>query len=442
MKSIFIFPFLVASCFAQSQILWDFEDPINIAENTFGNSCAQLLIDPSGNPQIIMGKPNEGLYFVSSDAGSFGIPQVIPTGDNISLMNSNGPNAARTGNKIGVVYKETSSGVSTLKFIQSVDNGISWEESIDVFSSENQSFSLPMLSYDSDGNPFIITKIGESPEIIEGFIRSIDGGLSFLPFVNVHSDLGEGVTCECCPSNPVYYNDRYYNIFRRNEDNLRDFWIVSSANGVDWDEQLDIDPINWTINGCPSSGAASSFLQDGQLLTAFMSGGNGSPKIYLNRFDTSNGTYLGTIALSTNQVPNQNNPSIASGFSHTAVAWEEFSDGVNVKLSIASNDNIPNGLVDGSLSLSQSIEGSNRYPDIEILGDRLFVIWQSLNEGTVKYVSGTITNSNGISELNYSKKLLKIVSILGQEFMSPQPNQVLLYVYDDGSVEKKYIIEE
>ena len=440
MKFFFIIPLVVSSFFVKAQVLWDFVDPINVAENTFGNTCAQLLIDPNGNPQIIMGKPNEGLYFVSSDEGSFGIPQVIPTGENISIMNSNGPNVARLGNKIGIVYREVSMGISSLKFIQSFDNGISWEESVDIFTSENQSFSIPMLSYDSNGNPFIVSKIGESPEIIEGFIRSIDGGLSFLPFVNVHSDLGEGVTCECCPSNPLYYNDRYYNIFRRNEDNLRDFWIVSSSNGVDWDEQLDIDPIDWMINGCPSSGASSSILQDGRILTAFMSGGNTSPKIYLNVFDTSIGADLGTIELSTNQVPNQNYPSLASGFSHTAIAWEEFSDGVNIKLSVASNDNIPAGLVDEALSLSQNIEGSNRYPDVVILGDKLFLIWQSLNEGTVKYMSGTITNTNGISELNNTKILLKVLNILGQEIERPELNQVVLYLYDDGSVEKKYIM--
>ena len=440
MKFFLILPFIVSSFCVKAQVLWDLVDPINVAENTFGNTCAQLLIDPNGNPQIIMGKPNEGLYFVSSDEGSFGIPQVIPTGENISIMNSNGPNVARLGNKIGIVYREVSMGITSLKFIQSVDNGTSWEESIDIFTSENQSFSIPMLSYDSNGNPFIVSKIGESPEIIEGFIRSIDGGLSFLPFVNVHSDLGEGVTCECCPSNPLYYNDRYYNIFRRNEDNLRDFWIVSSSNGVDWDEQLDIDPIDWMINGCPSSGASSSILQDGRILTAFMSGGNTSPKIYLNVFDTSIGADLGTTELSTNQVPNQNYPSLASGFSHTAIAWEEFSDGVNIKLSVASNDNIPAGLVDEAVLLSQNIEGSNRYPDVEILGDKLFVIWQSLNEGTVKYMSGTITNSNGISELNNKKTLVKVLNILGQEIDRSEPNQVVLYLYDDGSVEKKYII--
>jgi len=171
-----------------------------------------------------------------------------------------------------------------------------------------------------------------------------------------------------------------------------------------------------------------------------MSGGNSSRKIYLNLFDTANGADLGTTELSTNQVPNQNYPSLASGFSHTAIAWEEFSDGVNIKLSIASNDNIPAGLVDETVSLSENIEGSNRYPDVEILGDKLFVIWQSLNEGTVKYMSGTITNSNGISELSNTKTLVKVVNILGQEIKRPVPNQALLYLYDDGSVEKKYIM--
>jgi len=171
-----------------------------------------------------------------------------------------------------------------------------------------------------------------------------------------------------------------------------------------------------------------------------MSGGNTSPKIYLNVFDTSIGADLGTTELSTNQVPNQNYPSLASGFSHTAIAWEEFSDGVNIKLSVASNDNIPAGLVDEAVSLSQNIEGSNRYPDVEIFGDKLFVIWQSLNEGTVKYISGTITNSNGISELNNKKTLVKVLNILGQEIERPEPNQVVLYLYDDGSVEKKYIM--
>jgi hypothetical protein len=114
---------------------------------------------------------------------------------------------------------------------------------------------------------------------------------------------------------------------------------------------------------------------------------------------------------------------------------------VNIKLSIASNGNIPAGLVDGALSLSQNIEGSNRYPDIEILGDKLFVIWQSLNEGTVKYMSGTITDFNGISELNNSKTLLKISTMLGQEIKRPVPNQVLLYLYDDGSAEKKVLLD-
>ena len=53
MKFFFIIPLVVSSFFVKAQVLWDFVDPINVAENTFGNTCAQLLIDPNGNPQII-----------------------------------------------------------------------------------------------------------------------------------------------------------------------------------------------------------------------------------------------------------------------------------------------------------------------------------------------------------------------------------------------------
>ena len=47
----------------------------------------------------------------------------------------------------------------------------------------------------------------------------------------------------------------------------------------------------------------------------------------------------------------------------------------------------------------------------------------------------------GIGELNNSsKQLIKIVDVLGRE--TPfKPNTPLLYIYDDGTIERKMIIE-
>jgi hypothetical protein len=43
-------------------------------------------------------------------------------------------------------------------------------------------------------------------------------------------------------------------------------------------------------------------------------------------------------------------------------------------------------------------------------------------------------------EVNTNRKLMKIVDVLGREVM-PQENNTLFYIYDDGTVEKKIILE-
>ena len=55
------------------------------------------------------------------------------------------------------------------------------------------------------------------------------------------------------------------------------------------------------------------------------------------------------------------------------------------------------------------------------------------------YFKGIVVTSVGIDEHNTNKKLLKITDLLGRE--TKQTNQPLFYIYDDGTVEKKLIIE-
>jgi hypothetical protein len=48
-------------------------------------------------------------------------------------------------------------------------------------------------------------------------------------------------------------------------------------------------------------------------------------------------------------------------------------------------------------------------------------------------------SSTGISELDTKKELLKVTDLLGRE--TQQTNQLLMYIYDDGTVEKKVILD-
>ena len=52
----------------------------------------------------------------------------------------------------------------------------------------------------------------------------------------------------------------------------------------------------------------------------------------------------------------------------------------------------------------------------------------------------TIQNSTSINNLQSSKKLINVIDVIGRNVNSSS-NTILLYIYDDGSVEKKMIIE-
>ena len=51
----------------------------------------------------------------------------------------------------------------------------------------------------------------------------------------------------------------------------------------------------------------------------------------------------------------------------------------------------------------------------------------------------SLSNSTSLDENSIKKKLFKVIDILGRK--TKQSNQILLYIYDDGTVEKKIIIE-
>ena len=50
------------------------------------------------------------------------------------------------------------------------------------------------------------------------------------------------------------------------------------------------------------------------------------------------------------------------------------------------------------------------------------------------------TNTHEATTISSLRELLKIKTILGQS-TKPKPNTPLFYIYDDGTVEKKIIIE-
>ena len=87
-------------------------------------------------------------------------------------------------------------------------------------------------------------------------------------------------------------------------------------------------------------------------------------------------------------------------------------------------------------------------------GNTIEVLWGNEGDGTVELTETndfgcSTTNilevsisdeSTSIDELTNSRRLIKTINVLGNE-ITPKSNTILIQFYDDGSVEKKLIIE-
>jgi len=70
--------------------------------------------------------------------------------------------------------------------------------------------------------------------------------------------------------------------------------------------------------------------------------------------------------------------------------------------------------------------------DIDI-SQEIWAFFNLMSEDTSSSIEGT-------NIINSSRKLIKIVNILGQE-VTEQPNTILYYIFNDNTVEKRMILK-
>ena len=382
---------------AAAQITWDFAEPIPVAGEEFGNRCPRLALDASGNPLVLMGKSGEGLFLATSNKGVFNTPIPIPTLDNVFMADAEGPSIAVHGSTLGLAYQLSGEWATGGQYMSTQDGGQTWSASFPISPDATEDHFMPMLAFDDDGNPFVAVKFGDDPMVVEGVMRSTDGGQTFQPAQPASADVGSGLACECCPSKTIFGHGRYYSVYRQNDENLRDMRLVSSEDGATWDHQLDLDPTDWMISACPETGASLAWLPDGRLASTFRSSGNGASEVYVNVSDVASpmSSEVGATVPVTNFVEagNQDQPHIAGGPTHTVAVWQENSGGWEIHVASSTNDALPGGLSNSGESISTSLSGSNLHPEVAIHGSKVHVIWKNSGSGQVMYLRGTLEGS-------------------------------------------------
>ena len=386
---------------AAAQITWDFAEPIPVAGEEFGNRCPRLVLDASGNPVVLMGKSGEGLFLATSDNGVFNTPLHIPTLDNVFMADAEGPSIAVHGSTLGLAYQVSGEWATGGQYMTTQDGGQTWSPSFPISPDATEDHFMPMLAFDDAGNPFVAVKFGDDPMVVEGVMRSSDGGQTFQPAQPASADVGSGLACECCPSKTIFGHGRYYSVYRQNDENLRDMRLVSSEDGATWDHQLDLDPTDWMISACPETGASLAWLPDGRLASTFRSSGNGTSEVYINVSDVASpmSSDVGATVSVTNfiEVGNQDQPHIACGPTHTVAVWQENSGGWEIHAASSANDALPNGLSNAGEPISTSLSGSNLHPEVAIHGSKVHVVWKNSGTGQVMYLRGTLEGA-GLAE--------------------------------------------
>ena len=387
-------PLLWGPSHASAQITWDFAEPIPVAGEEFGNRCPRLALDASGNPMVLMGKSGEGLFLATSDNGVFNTPLPVPTLENVFMADAEGPSIAVHGSTLGLAYQVSGEWATGGQYMSTQDGGQTWSESFPISPIATEDHFMPMLAFDDDGNPFVAVKFGDDPMVVEGVMRSTDGGQTFQPAQPASANVGSGLACECCPSKTIFGHGRYYSVYRQNDENLRDMRLVSSEDGLAWDHQLDLDPTDWMISACPETGASLAWLPDGRLASTFRSSGNGASEVYVNvsGVDGPVSSDVGATVPVTNfiEAGNQDQPHIACGPTHTVAVWQENSGGWEIHAASSANDALPGGLSNAGVPVSTSLSGSNLHPEVAIHGSKVHVIWKNSGSGQVMYLRGTL----------------------------------------------------
>ena len=397
MKTILTFVvlcFSLNSVFAQPTMTWD--SPIDVSSQEFGNRCIRIALNQAGNPMVLHGKTgdNAGLYLSIMEDGIFGDPIQIVSETNIYLMGeSEGPRMAVYENRVAVSYQIFGEWATGGHVVISEDDGYTWGEPYAIAPTATEDHFMPHVAFNDDGLPWVALKLGVDPTV-EGILHFNTDLDAFDPAIS-GSTATPGV-CECCPSNAFGYEGMYYNVVRTNGDNLRDFWLTASPDGVNWDSAIDIDETDWVINACPASGTSSTVMEDGTLISAYMSAPNGS-RVYWSSVDLSAFTFLETGQIDPSNTFSENHPSISSSGDWLVAAWERNSDEYNVM--VAASNAGPQALEMSVVNVTEGLSGNNRHPSVVYDGEHIHLAYQNAENGVVHYLKGEISGASQVEGL-------------------------------------------
>ena len=138
----------------------------------------------------------------------------------------------------------------------------------------------------------------------------------------------------------------------------------------------------------------------------------------------------------------QDYPELAGNEDTIGLVWQDNRDGsidCYFNYSVLGSSNL-----DGSMKISNPLSSGNQTdPDVAYFDKTFYFTYIDNSSYEVMFVSASLKTiaSTIISAESKRKDLIEIINIMGQIVSDPGVNIPLFYLYSDGTVEKKIIIE-
>jgi hypothetical protein len=302
---------------------------------------------------------------------------------------------------------------------------------------------MPNIAIKDDGNPVVsymqyLLNWMEPKQMVN---ISVNFGDTFMGSVE-GSFLAPGEPCDCCKSSLVCSGNDVFLLFRNNDNNARNSYISKSLDGgFSFTATADMDDYNWMLNSCPATTPRGILFQD-SLFVIKRSGATGNNEIVysnVNKIDL-NYSYNRNIDFINGII--QDYPEVTGNEDTIIVVWQDNREGIQdcyISFSLGGVLNFSE-----SFAFTDTISGGQKMdPDVEYANGEIHLVYLNSSQHKIVYVNAAFDELSNIIEINnmrFNQNNVVKIDLLGREIINGN-NKPFLYIHDDGTVEKKIIIE-
>lgn len=391
----------VSNSFGQDFFVLEWGEDIPVATSDFDDNRPKIALNEAGEPVVIWGKSAGQIYTSVGTEEGFTTPvQLNPEGTTTYNADWTGPEIAAANGEMYAVFQMEPQTTMGVHIVRSTDGGFTWSDTVrvDQLDYDVEQARYPNVAINGSGQPLVGFMKFEGNWIEPHYVvaTSADFGVSFSTDVNASNALVPGEACDCCMGEMVSSPTRDVMLYRNNDNNIREMYAVSSADGGQtFDQSWAIDQTETYSNTCFSSGP-DGFVAGDKLYAAFRGHVDSGIRAHYSVSDVEDGVLETHEMVDNNVAQNikQTAVRISGNADVRAVVWEEY-------VSLDHDIIVALEWGEGFLwrdTVNTNLPGQQNNPDIIFDGSAFHIVYTDKDLDQVMYRKGVL--ATGVNVVN------------------------------------------